>query len=125
MASVRTRQGQAGQGVAGRLGAALAASAPRPTSRRTALVALGLLAVAYATLLESYSWNQTATFDLIKALSHGHLSIDPYQQNTGDKAFYHGHWYSARAPGVAMFSLPFYLLLKALGLESVAHGNPA
>jgi len=93
--------------------------------RRQIALALGLLGIAYLTLLQSYSWNQTATFDLIKALAHGQLTIDPYQQNTGDKAFYHGHWYSARAPGLAMFCLPFYELLKLLGFSSFAHGNPA
>jgi len=93
--------------------------------RQPALIAFGGLAVAYLVLLQSYSWNQTATFDLIKALAHGQLNIDPYQLNTGDKAFYHGHWYSARAPGLAMFCLPFYALLKLLGFSAFAHGNPA
>ena len=29
----------------------------------------------------------------------GRTTIDAYQQNTGDKVFYRGHYYSARAPG--------------------------
>jgi len=92
---------------------------------RRVAVALCLLGIGYASLFQSYSWNQTASFDLIRALSHGQLTIDPYQANTGDKAFYHGHWYSARAPGLAMFCLPAFELLKAVGLEGWAHHNPA
>jgi hypothetical protein len=98
--------------------------------RRSALLALALIAVGYATLFQSYSWNQTSSFDLIRSLSQGQVTIDRYQSNTGDKAFYKGHWYSARAPGLAMLSLPFYELLKAIGAEAWAretqaepHGN--
>ena len=98
--------------------------------RRLALLSLAFIAVGYATLFQSYSWNQTSSFDLIRSLAEGHTSIDRYQSNTGDKAYYKGHWYSARAPGLAMLSLPFYELLKALGAEAWAretqaepHGN--
>ncbi|HLI32261.1 MAG TPA: hypothetical protein VKU89_05925 [Solirubrobacteraceae bacterium] len=98
--------------------------------RRLAMLSLAFLAVGYATLFQSYSWNQTASFDLIRSLAEGHTSIDRYQSNTGDKAYYRGHWYSARAPGLAMLSLPFYKLLKALDAEAWAretevepHGN--
>jgi hypothetical protein len=87
------------------------------SKRKLALAAIVLVGLAYATLIQSFSWNQTSHYDLIRSLDRDRTTIDVYQENTGDKAFYHGHWYSARAPGLALFSLPFYDALKALGAE--------
>jgi hypothetical protein len=84
-----------------------------------------LVGLAYATLIQSFSWNQTSHYDLIRALDRGQTTIDRYQANTGDKAFYRGHWYSARAPGLALYSLPFYDGLKAVGAERWASESPA
>jgi hypothetical protein len=69
-------------------------------------------------MIQSFSWNQTSHYDLIRALNNGRTTIDPYQANTGDKVEYRGHIYSARAPGLALFSLPFYDTLKAFGAET-------
>ncbi len=84
------------------------------SQRRMALAAILLVGLASATMFQNFSWNQTSAYDLIQALSHGETTIDRYQANTGDKAFYKGHWYSARAPGLALFSVPFYELLRAV-----------
>ncbi len=88
-----------------------------PSKRNLALAAIVLVGLSYATLVQSFSWNQTSHYDLIRSLDNDRTTIDAYQQNTGDKAYYRGHWYSARAPGLALFSLPFYDALKALGAE--------
>ena len=70
-------------------------------------------------MIQSFSWNQTSHYDLIRVAERGSTTIDPYQENTGDKVFYKGHWYSARAPGLALFSLPFYDALNLVGAESL------
>ncbi len=70
----------------------------RPAKRNIALAAILLVGLSYATLIQSFSWNQTSHYDLIRALDNDKTTIDAYQENTGDKAFYKGHWYSARAP---------------------------
>jgi hypothetical protein len=88
------------------------------TKRNLALAAIVLVGLSYATLIQSFSWNQTSHYDLIRSLDQDRTTIDQYQQNTGDKAYYKGHWYSARAPGLALFALPFYDALKSLGAES-------
>jgi hypothetical protein len=93
--------------------------------RRLGLAAIVLVGLAYATLIQSFSWNQTSHYDLIRSLDQDRATIDQYQQNTGDKAFYKGHWYSARAPGLALFALPAYDTLKAFGAESWARESPA
>jgi hypothetical protein len=86
--------------------------------RRLALAAILLVGLASATMIQSFSWNQTSHYDLIRTLYDGKTTIDQYQENTGDKAYYKGHWYSARAPGLALFSLPFYDALNFVGAES-------
>jgi hypothetical protein len=88
------------------------------TAKRLALAAILLVGLSYATMIQSFSWNQTSHYDLIRALNQDGTTIDRYQENTGDKAYYKGHWYSARAPGMALFSLPFYDALNLVGAES-------
>jgi hypothetical protein len=96
-----------------------------PTKRNLALAAIVLVGLAYATLIQSFSWNQTSHYDLIRSLDRDRTTIDLYQENTGDKAFYKGHWYSARAPGLALFALPYYDALKGLDAEAVARSSKA
>jgi hypothetical protein len=92
---------------------------PRRGARRT-LLAIVLVGLAYATMIQSFSWNQASHYDLIRALDSDGTTIDAYQANTGDKAYYKGHWYSARAPGLALFALPFYEGWKLVGADSWA-----
>jgi hypothetical protein len=93
---------------------------PRRARRRLALAAILLVGLSYATMIQSFSWNQTSHYDLLRALYQDRAQIDPFQSNTGDKAFYNGHWYSARAPGLALFVLPWYTALNALGADEWA-----
>jgi hypothetical protein len=93
--------------------------------RRLALVAVLLVGLSYATLIEDYSWNQTSHYDLLRALYHEQTNIDPYARDTGDKVFYRGHWYSARAPGLALFALPWYTVLNGIGARQWARESPA
>jgi hypothetical protein len=97
----------------------------RFTRKRLALAAILLVGLAYATLIQNFSWNQTSHYDLIRALDNGSTTIDPYQQNTGDKVFYRGHWYSARAPGLALAALPFYDALNLVNADQWARESPA
>jgi hypothetical protein len=84
-----------------------------------------LVGLSYATLIQSFSWNQTSHFDLLRALYNGTTQIDGYQANTGDKVYYHGHWYSVRAPGLALFALPWYTLLEAVDADEWAYQSQA
>jgi hypothetical protein len=93
--------------------------------RRLALVAILLVGVAYATMIQSFSWNQTSHYDLIRSLDNDGTTIDAYQENTGDKVSYKGHFYSARAPGLALFALPWYDGLKAVDAPRLARSSQA
>jgi hypothetical protein len=94
-------------------------------SRRLALAAIVLVGLAYATMIQNFSWNQASHYDLIRSLNNDGTTIDAYQENTGDKVLYKGHWYSARAPGLALLALPFYDTLNLVGADSWARESPA
>jgi hypothetical protein len=95
------------------------------TKRRVALAAILLVGLSYATLIQSFSWNQASHYDLIRALNHDSTTIDAHASNTGDKVEYKGHIYSARAPGLALFALPFYDTLNLVGAESWTRAHVA
>jgi hypothetical protein len=97
----------------------------RSASKRLALAAILLVGVAYATMIQSFSWNQASHYDLIRSLDKDSTTIDGYQANTGDKVLYKGHYYSARAPGLALFALPFYDTLNLLNADALARESQA
>ena len=92
---------------------------------RLALIAVLLVGISYATMIQSFSWNQTSHYDLIRALNDDGTTIDVNQSNTGDKVFYKGHYYSARAPGLALFALPFYDTLNLVNADKWARESQA
>jgi len=75
------------------------------TSMRSAIFTL--LFTSYAYFYQAGGWNQNSRFDLVRAVTNDHaVRIDPYQRNTGDKALYDGHYYSDKAPGLALAAIP-------------------
>ena len=65
------------------------------------------LFISYAYFYQGTGWNQNSHFDLARALAEQHsVRIDRYEWNTGDKAFYRGHYYSDKAPGLSLAALP-------------------
>jgi hypothetical protein len=99
--------------------------APRTRRARLALAAILLCGLTAGLMLQNWSDNQSSHYDLIRALDAGRTTIDAGPYRTKDEAFYHGHWYSARAPGLAIVSLPFYETLTALQAPRVARSSPA
>jgi hypothetical protein len=88
---------------------------------RLAVVAATLL-VSYAYFFQSGGWNQNSRFDLTRAIVEQRmLRIDSYHKNTGDKAFFGGHFYSTKAPGLAFAAVPVVAaarpFVRAAGLE--------
>lgn len=85
--------------------------------RAPALLIACILFVSYAYFYQGTGWNQNSRFDLTRALLEQRtVRIDSYQLNTGDKAFYQGHYYSDKAPGMALSALP-----PAWAASAVAH----
>ncbi len=83
-------------------------------------VALVLLVVACALVVSDSGPNQAAHYALVRALADGTAEIDP--RETIDASYVDGRYYAAKAPGLALFTLPWYGLLRAVGLQD---GAPA
>ena len=78
------------------------------------LVAALALTVAYAWPQQPAGWNASAHFALVRSLADGSATIDRYRDETGDVAWYEGHYYTAKAPGLALYSLPLWLGLERI-----------
>jgi hypothetical protein len=85
-----------------------------------------------ATVLFSYSyfygnregWNQASRFDLVRAIVEQHrFNIDTYNENTSDKALWKGHFYSDKAPGLALSAVPVLEAVRVV-LRAV-HKDPS
>lgn len=83
-------------------------------------VALLAFALAVAIVVQDSGPNQAAHFALVRALADGTAEIDP--RETIDASYVDGRFYAAKAPGLAMFTLPWHGLLRAVGLQD---GAPA
>ena len=83
-------------------------------------VAVAALTVAWGGVLVDPGPNQNAHVAHVTALAHGTARIDAYHTWTRDTAYWHGHYYAAKAPGLAVATLPWYLALRATGL--LVHG---
>ena len=65
-------------------------------------------------------WAASARADLVRAVADGGtLAIDDYHDNTGDKAFYEGHYYAVGSIGPSLLALPAYLAARPL-LSAIA-----
>ena len=63
---------------------------------------------------EGGGWNQNSRFDLLRAIIERHtLQIDAYAENTQDKAHFHGHYFSDKAPGLVFLAVPFAVVARA------------
>lgn len=81
--------------------------------KRSAFLAIAAYALAAAFVIPDWGWTQTSHYSLVRAFSQGTAVIDEWHHETGDKAWTNGHFYSVKAPGLALLVLPEYLVLKA------------
>jgi hypothetical protein len=84
---------------------------------------LGLASfLSFIYFYEGGGWNQNSRFDLLRAIVERHtLQIDAYHENTQDKAYARGHYYSDKAPGLVFLAVPFAdaarVVMRALGVD--------
>ena len=95
-------------------------------SARLQLAAIAALVFAYAFLVQPSGDNQKAHYALVRALADGVPYVDAYvrdpQLATIDATRFEGHVYAAKAPGLALFSLPAFAVLDAAGVDT--DGDP-
>ena len=97
----------------------------RSSIRIRALMIGAVVFISTAYFYEGGGWNQNSRFDLVRAIVEQRtLRIDAYHQNTEDKAFANGHYYSDKAPGLALVAVPLAVvarpLLHAAGVDSAS-----
>jgi hypothetical protein len=57
-------------------------------------------------------WNEKSRLALTRAIvENGTIAIDIFEKGTGDKAYYNGHYYSDKAPGLSLFAVPVYAVI--------------
>ncbi|MFL5891312.1 MAG: hypothetical protein ACJ75I_01070 [Solirubrobacterales bacterium] len=91
-----------------------------PVRARPGLAAIACLGIAWGLVMHTMGWAQLAHFAQVRALADGRASIDPWHWQTKDKAWVDGHFYSVKAPGLPLLTLPEYLALDAADAWSVS-----
>ncbi|OYT14191.1 MAG: hypothetical protein B6I19_01160 [Bacteroidetes bacterium 4572_114] len=73
------------------------------------------------------TWNNSNTtsraLPIISWFEQGNFQIDKHQELTLDKAYIDGHYYTDKAPLPTLIVLPFFGLLKSLGLIQPVDGS--
>jgi hypothetical protein len=92
-----------------------------PSVRHTRFAALAIVAtaLAYAVPVSDLGWNQGSHYALVESLDRGTARIDRFRGRTGDVAWFHGHFYSTKAPGLALATVPAYATLEATGATAL------
>jgi hypothetical protein len=92
--------------------------------RRVSFPLFALVFGTYAYFYQAGGWNQNSRFDLTRAVVEQHtLSIDAFQENTGDKAQRDGHWYTDKAPGLSLLAVPAHAVVHAVRPGAVVAGS--
>jgi hypothetical protein len=87
----------------------------REIHARAYLLLFAFLYLPYVYFNHSDGWNQGARFAQLHAVvMQGTLQIDKYHEPIGDKAFIDGHYYSEKAPAIALLALPAFAATVAV-----------
>jgi hypothetical protein len=92
---------------------------------RAGLLAIASLGIAWGVVMHSLGWAQQANHAQVRALAAGQPEIDRWHWETKDKAWFRGHFYSVKAPGLPALTLPLYLALDAAGADALARDAAA
>ena len=79
---------------------------------RYELLLLALVAVAALTIVQPQSPQDWTRMCLTGALAHARLTVDGCIDDSIDRSRYGGHFYSDKAPGMSLLSLPGYEALR-------------
>jgi hypothetical protein len=77
---------------------------------RPGLVAILLLGLGWGLMIHTTGWAQSSHYAQTRALAAGRAEIDTWHWEGKDKAWIDGHFYSVKAPGLAIASLPAFEL---------------
>lgn len=90
----------------------------------TFVVVLVAAAAAWTLPLRVPNCNTGSHFALVQAIAAGERTIDSVHGQSCDISWWHGHYYSNKAPGLALVTVPWYLLMRATGaVGAPRHGG--
>ncbi len=76
-------------------------------THRPARAVFLVLAFTYLQFFQAATWGSAVRLDLARALAErGTIRIDAYKGNTGDGAFFAGHYYSEKGPLASFLAVP-------------------
>lgn len=83
---------------------------------RTYAVMLFLILVAcFSYFRPMLNWATSSRADVVYSLVEMNtLQIDHYEKNTGDKAFFEGHYYTDKSIGPSLIGLPVYFIYRSI-----------
>lgn len=84
------------------------------------VLAILTVAAAFTMPVQGVSDNQASHLALVRALASGTTTIDRYAATTDDKVRFDGHVYSNKAPGLALSTVPAYVVIDAAGVPEAA-----
>ena len=84
--------------------------------RRAGSLAIAALVLGYASVAHGGGENQFAHLALVRSLAEGTAIVDPYRPETKDLSWFEGHYYSTKAPGLALLTVGPYFVLERTGL---------
>ncbi|MCX5905385.1 MAG: hypothetical protein NTV89_18380, partial [Proteobacteria bacterium] len=93
------------------------------TTRTCYILLFALFFFSYAYFFQGGGWNQNGRVYLIQAIiNDGTFAIDRYKEdspqlqfvNMGDWAFYKGHYYSNKSPGLSFLAVPSFAFAQYL-----------
>lgn len=87
------------------------------------LAIIALACAAACVEQHAVGWNELSHYAQVRAFASGTARIDHWHHTTGDRAFFDGHWYSDKAPGLALFVLPVFLVVHGLNLLNPSYGT--
>ena len=85
-------------------------------------VVLACAAVVWALPFRQPDCNTGSHYALVQTLAQGSKTIDRIHGQSCDISWWHGHYYANKAPGLALATVPWYLVVKSVGL---LHADPA
>jgi hypothetical protein len=85
---------------------------------------LALVAVSTLGVINPPNVQDITRLSLSRSIAErGSVNIDPYHRLTTDRAFYDGHWYSDKAPGLSLLAIPTVEALRGIDAISGRGGH--
>jgi hypothetical protein len=100
--------------------------------RKYYILLFALFFISYAYFFQGGGWNQNIRVCLTRAIIHEHsLIVDRYKEdtremafvNSGDWAYYNGHYYCNKSPGLSLLAVPPFAIAEAC-LKYLFPGDP-